>query len=272
MKLFISWSGDKSKEIAVVLREWLPMVMQSIKPYVSSEDIYKGGRWSNDVSTELQDSNFGIIVITKENVYAPWIQFEAGALSKSMSSSRVCPILIDVKISEISEPFKQFQATTFKKEDVKKMIVSINKGNLESELEATRLDAIYETMWPHLEQKIIAIEESYAAYEQIAPHAEPVNTNDILEEILDLSRQQHILIKDKFESENELVREKGLYIPFELFDQLNAACIELIKLYNEKNKLKEDENKVMTVVEIFTPLKNVEKPLKVMRELRKILK
>ncbi|OMF01216.1 hypothetical protein BK124_00625 [Paenibacillus amylolyticus] len=265
LKLFISWSGEKSREIAVVLREWLPMVMQSIKPYVSSEDIFKGGRWSNDVSSELQDSNFGIIVVTKENVYAPWIQFEAGALSKSMSSSRVCPILIDVKISEISEPFKQFQATTFRKDDVKKLIVSINKANHDAELEEKRLEAIYETMWQHLEEKIIAIDELYTSKEQAAPIAESTSTNDIIEEILDLSRQQHILIKDKFG--DELNREKGFYVPFELFDQLNVACREVIKLYNSKNKLKENEKKILTT-ELYQPLKSIENPLKVMRELR----
>ena len=39
MKVFISWSGEKSKKIAEVFRDWLPQVIQAIEPFVSFEDI-----------------------------------------------------------------------------------------------------------------------------------------------------------------------------------------------------------------------------------------
>ena len=53
MKVFISWSGDRSRQLAEVIHWWLPHVMQFTKPYFSPSDIDKGKRWSDDISKEL---------------------------------------------------------------------------------------------------------------------------------------------------------------------------------------------------------------------------
>ena len=87
MRVFISWSGNKSHKVALVFRDWLPSVIQSIEPYVSSEDIDKGARWSTDIAKELENSTFGILCVTKDNLEAPWLSFEAGALSKTMDKA-----------------------------------------------------------------------------------------------------------------------------------------------------------------------------------------
>lgn len=42
MKVFISWSGSKSQEVAKILKQWIPCVIQSVEPYFSSADIDKG--------------------------------------------------------------------------------------------------------------------------------------------------------------------------------------------------------------------------------------
>ena len=122
MKVFISWSGNKSHKVAMIFREWLPSVIQSLEPYVSSEDIDKGARWSSDIAKELEDSTFGILCVTKDNLHAPWLSFEAGALSKTMDKSFVTPFLFDIKRSEVNGPILQFQSTVFEKEDIKKLI------------------------------------------------------------------------------------------------------------------------------------------------------
>ncbi|PUB10796.1 hypothetical protein [Paenisporosarcina sp. OV554] len=44
MKVFLSWSGDISKEIEKEFKEWLPNVLQFTKPFVSAEDIDAGTR------------------------------------------------------------------------------------------------------------------------------------------------------------------------------------------------------------------------------------
>jgi hypothetical protein len=60
MKVFISWSGNTSHLVALALREWLPSVLQSIEPYVSTEEIEKGARWNAEIGRQLNDTTFGI--------------------------------------------------------------------------------------------------------------------------------------------------------------------------------------------------------------------
>jgi TIR domain len=95
MKIFIGWSGAKSKLLAKALYDWLPNVLQNVEPYMS-EEIEKGTSWASEIGNEVQNSDFGLCCITRDNLTAPWLHFEAGALSKVVDKSYVVPILFDI--------------------------------------------------------------------------------------------------------------------------------------------------------------------------------
>jgi hypothetical protein len=48
--------------------------------------------------------------LTQQNVSAPWLLFEAGALSKAVGFGRVLPYLIDLRPTDLTGPLSQFQA------------------------------------------------------------------------------------------------------------------------------------------------------------------
>lgn len=197
MKVFLSWSGELSHKVALTLRDWLPSVIQSIEPYVSSEDIDKGARWSTDIASELADSSYGILCVTKENLHAPWLTFEAGALSKTMDKSYVSPFLFDIKRSEVNGPILQFQSTIFEKEDVKKLLISLNKADTGEQLTVERLEKALDVWYPDLEKQLNQLLE--AKPKQVItekPEAREVYSNEILEEILDLSRVNQKLLRN----------------------------------------------------------------------------
>src|SRR4029078_7974867 len=110
MKIFISWSGERSQDLAEALREWLPMVLHYVAPWLSHSDIAAGERWADKVAKELEASKLGIICVTRENVGSPWILFEAGALTKFVQEARVIPLLLDIEFKDITGPLAQFQA------------------------------------------------------------------------------------------------------------------------------------------------------------------
>lgn len=196
MKVFISWSGNTSWKVAVIFRDWLPSVIQSVEPYVSSEDIDKGARWSTDIAKELADSTFGILCVTKENLDAPWLSFEAGALSKTMEKSFVTPFLFDIKRSEVQGPILQFQSTVFQKADIKKMVQTLNKACGETGISEQRLDKSFEVWYPTLEKDLTNLKKDSDNTSE-EPSAENNNhSSEILEEILELSRDNQKLLRN----------------------------------------------------------------------------
>lgn len=186
LELFISWSGEKSRRIAEAIREWIPCVIQAVKPYFTPEDINKGQRWGAEISKKLELSRIGIIVLTSANLEAPWIMFEAGALSKSVDRAKVCPLLFGVTPAEVKGPLVQFQCSVFSELEALKLLRSINQELGDEKLEEKTLSSTFEVFWPKLSKQIddILIDSGLPS--------EPENTRDdrdILEEILRLTRR-----------------------------------------------------------------------------------
>ena len=94
MKIFISWSGDYSKAVAIALQNWFKMVLPAVDSFVSSEDIRKGKRWPIEVAKELDQCNVGLVCLTADNLTAQWLMFESGALAKSLKDSSLYTLLI----------------------------------------------------------------------------------------------------------------------------------------------------------------------------------
>lgn len=185
MKVFMSWSGDRSREVAKLLDYWVKCVVQASRPWISTSGIDSGSIWFNQISGELQDTTFGIICLTKENTEAPWILFEAGALAKGLASSRVCTFLIDLQTKDIRDPLAQFNHTLPNSDSMWKLVSTLNGSLPEpSRLDVIILKGVFETYWPQFEEKFAAILEIYPETTVV----EPRKQEDILTEILESTR------------------------------------------------------------------------------------
>lgn len=184
MKVFFSWSGEKSKQTAEVLSQWLKKVIQAVDPWMSYE-MDKGASWIAEIKLGLESSKMGIICLTSENLESPWLHFEAGAVSKTQEA-KVCTFLLDIPHSEVGFPLAQFQHTTFDKSDVKGLVKTVNeqvRNENERPLDDATLDAVFDYWWPELEKQLNPILDFQGQ------SGKKRTQKDILEEVLEISRR-----------------------------------------------------------------------------------
>ncbi len=184
MKVFLSWSGSRSREVANLLNDWLCCVIQASRPWISTRDLDRGSLWFGEISDQLKDTTVGIICLTQENKNRPWILFEAGALAKGLSTSRVCTFLIDLAPKDIEDPLAQFNHTFPTKESLLGLVKTLNSTLGNSGLDVQILQQVFHTYWPQFEEKFAQILETT----ETQPPAQPRPKDDVLNEILENTR------------------------------------------------------------------------------------
>ncbi|AEW01031.1 hypothetical protein A4D02_13810 [Niastella koreensis] len=152
MKVFISWSGERSRQVAELLNVWIQCVLQAVDPWLSTKDIDKGSLWFSEITNQLSSTQNGIVCLTKANLSNPWILFESGALAKGLTSNRVYIFLVDLKPNDVKDPLAQFNHTMPSREGVFQLIRSINNGLGEKALRENIIANVYETYWPQFEK------------------------------------------------------------------------------------------------------------------------
>lgn len=177
MKLFISWSGGRSKALAEALAGWIPKVIQTVECFYSDDGIRAGARWNNEINAQLEFTDFGILCITPENVSAPWLHYEAGALAKRVTAdSRVVPVTLGFGPAAITPPLNQFNGVESNEQGIRKLvkaIVEVADANVD-------VDSAFEVWWPRLRVKI----ESIPVLEEEISVPQPPDTHELITEIL----------------------------------------------------------------------------------------
>src|SRR5450631_3221002 len=138
-----------------------------------------------DVANRLQSAKAGIICLTPSNLRSEWILFEAGALSKTIQNTFVCPLLIGLEPAEIKGPLAQFQTTRAVKGEILKLIKTLNTGLGETGLTEGHIEEAFDVWWPRLDSQL----KTLPAEDGETP---PQRTDrDVLEEILGFVRNQN---------------------------------------------------------------------------------
>ena len=240
MKVFISWSGGLSKQVAELLGGWIEDVLQGVEKWISTEDIDKGSIWFKDISKELEDTSVGVLCITRENVDSPWVLFEAGALSKGLAQNRVCPLLVNLEAKELKPPLSHFNATRPIKEDMRKLVGTINAKNAKSGISPERVKRAFETHWKDFEGNFSKIVK---AHKPAKIHQRPQEEMiiEILGTVRSMQRWQQDQARPQFFGGDEVVASQSSGLGSALFKYFNSqaeaqkpnASTPFLKLFTE---------------------------------------
>jgi hypothetical protein len=154
VKVFISWSGDRSKTIGNALKHWLPKVFQGIDVWMSDQDIHAGAIWGSELDSVLKECKFGVICLTPENLDSQWLTFEAGALSKAIAESRVAPFRFQLNAADVGPPLSNFQGVDATSEGTFKLVWSINDALGKPLTSEETARETFEVWWPSLERQL----------------------------------------------------------------------------------------------------------------------
>jgi hypothetical protein len=113
VKIFISWSGDRERAVAEALQAAIPkLCVADVSIFVSSQSISKGANGVAVIEANLDESAFGIVLVSRENQFAPWLNYEGGWLASTLSRP-VATICLNLRPGDITSPLAPRQATQF---------------------------------------------------------------------------------------------------------------------------------------------------------------
>jgi hypothetical protein len=188
---------------------------------MSDEDIGAGARWLTDISNELNDATVGILCVTPENQSNPWLVFEGGALSKTLDQPFVCPLLFDMSAGQLTGPLSQFQALSFDRNGIRRLLANLNTALGNPALPESDLAEIFDVWWPKLEASL----QNVPAYDSGAVTRR--TSDELLEEILENSREQ--LRRENIRLEHVRTRDEKLDAIIPYFERIGAIAQQSVE-------------------------------------------
>ena len=208
------------------------MIVNAFNPWLSCADLDKGSIWATELAKALATAKAGIVCLTPNNLTAPYVLFEAGAISKTVEKPYVCTLLIGMAPSDITGPLAQFQATTLAEQDLLQLVKTLNSALGESALKEAQVEATFKLCLPKLQERLNSLPPD-------GPTTRPTRSErEILEEILGWVRNQDRRLRTQMDEQARTVAEE------------NSRLMAKLAAIGDANRSLEEEVKLMTAFAI----------------------
>jgi hypothetical protein len=150
---------------------------------LSDEEIASGTRWNERVAKALNESDFGIVCVTRANQHQPWLMFEAGALAKRLETAAVVPICVDIAPAEITGPLEAFQGRRLDEDGMRRLVHDMSKTR-DDPLPGDRVNKLFDGMWPDLKVAVDSVRDKTHIPTELKR-----DQRDMIEELVDRVRR-----------------------------------------------------------------------------------
>lgn len=213
--------------MASSLRDWLPGVIQSLTPWLSSYDIPKGERWLPTIERTMQEVDVAILCLTPENIRSPWLLFEAGSFSNWSSAPRIFIYALGISLKSLIGPLSQFQIIAADKSGSYFLLQCLNSLEPHNKLREDVLENIFEANWPWLQRSLNALTIESSSQSDIS-----LTVDEKLDEILKLLRIQttshpEVLSDESFPIDNSAISKPTVFIGSSVEGLAIAEAIQL---------------------------------------------
>jgi predicted nucleotide-binding protein len=185
VRIYLGWSGEQSRRIANLFRDWLPQIFFSVEPVLAADDIEPGDvRWSY---ARLEGVDLAIFCLTRSNADSPWLNFEVGAAVKALDRGSIIPCALDVAAAELAGPISQFQVIFLDEIGINHLLGVINSRSsnpVSIRVLQVRLAAIL----PELESVIADIRGIDEELPPFSVDTKPRTQDDLIDEMRGLLR------------------------------------------------------------------------------------
>lgn len=169
-KIFISWSGDLTKEIANNFFNLLNNVFSNMCSRIFfSRNIEYGKYWYDRINNNLEKASYGVVFLSKNNLNSPWLNYELGGLSVG-NTENLTFFRVNQNVDTSHSPVNARQECPFTNRDINTLLQNIkNKMNLQykDDIDAKKLDSLISDFICKKEES--CIKKYYADYSYLQP-------------------------------------------------------------------------------------------------------
>ncbi|GEM_PF-3770660 len=176
--VFISFSGLRSRKIAELLAELIANHLSRLRVFLYGPE--SGSRHLEDLGGELDVLSYAILCLTPENMHAPWIHFEAGAISKHRASARIVPLTFSLAPEALHMPLAQFGARSAAPTDITQLLVDMARDFGQEQPDPVAVEADWQTMLvqnaPELREPSELVDENNPIHNRIRKYCRTVSS------------------------------------------------------------------------------------------------
>lgn len=157
MKVYIGWSGQTSKEVASILKVWLPQMNAHIEMFVSM-DIPKDAIWRDELFQVIAACDCAIFCCTQDNIRSPWLCFEAGRISAAEKPLYL--MLFDAPPMQSDSPLQMFRHFELEERSLRQMAYELNRLCGEWQVPPDAFDRIFDGLYPTVKKMLAQVRDS----------------------------------------------------------------------------------------------------------------